>query len=137
MEGAEVWKSKDSRKCQFNLKYADNDAQDFYDILTQGKEGFFKAGCIEKLINEEASQRGINRALKRFLKLPGKDDIVLIYFACHGTYDPDRPQNSYILPYDTDPDDIASTSVPMREIELSIRENLNAKKSSNNCRCLS
>ena len=96
--------------------------------MIQPKEGFFKADHIKKLINREATQREINRALKKFLKKPSGDDLVLIYFACHGAYDPDRPQISYILPHDTEPDDIASSAVPMREIESSIRDNLNAKK---------
>ena len=42
-----------------NLKYADKDAQEFYDILTQSKEGFFKANHVEKLINEQASMENI------------------------------------------------------------------------------
>ena len=54
--------------------------------------------------------------------------MVLIYFACHVSFDPDRPEKSYLLPYDTELDDIAVTGLPMREIEISIKDNLLAKK---------
>ena len=111
-----------------NLKYADRDAEEFYNILTQIKEEFFKADHVEKLINEEASYSKINKALKGFLKKPGNDDLVLIYFACHGAFDPDRPKETYVLPYDTNPLDIASTSIHMDDIGNSIRRNLNAKR---------
>ena len=120
-----ISKYKDS---SLNLKYADRDAEDFYDILTQEKEGFFKKDNIVKLINENASRDNIYDVLREFLQKPGTDDLVLIYFACHGANDPYRPDISYILPYDTNPSKIASTSVPMREIKLSISDNLNAKK---------
>ena len=116
------------QESHLNLEYADRDAQDFYDILIQPKEGFFKAKNIIKLINEDASSRKINKALKQFLKNPDTDDLVLIYFACHGAYDPDRPKNTYLLPYDTELDDIAGTGVEMSEIDNSIKKNLLAKK---------
>ena len=76
-----ISKYKDS---SLNLKYADRDAQDFYDILTQEKEGFFKKDNIVKLINENASRDNIYDVLREFLQKPGTDDLVLIYFACHG-----------------------------------------------------
>jgi uncharacterized caspase-like protein len=51
----------------------------------------------------------------------------LLYFACHGTPDFDRPTNVYLLTHDADPNDISGTAVRMREIDLSLGENLLAK----------
>jgi hypothetical protein len=90
--------------------------------------GFFKQDNVVKLLNEDASYFNIRKALRNFLKKPDKDDLVLIYFSCHGGIDHERPLISYILPYDTDPDDISTTGLPMREIGDSIRENLLSQK---------
>ncbi|MCB0189769.1 MAG: caspase family protein, partial [Caldilineaceae bacterium] len=70
----------------------------------------------------------ITRALRSFLKRPAPEDIVLIYFACHGAPDPDRPDIVYLLTHDTVPTDISGTALPMREIDLCLRENLQAER---------
>ena len=111
-----------------NLNYAHKDAEDLYNILMKSNGGFFKEDNVVKLLNEDASSFNIIRALRRFLQKPARDELVLIYFSCHGAFDPMRPKISYILPYDTDRDDIPTTGVPMREIESSIRENLLSQK---------
>ena len=113
---------------KLNLQFAHRDAEDLYNLLIESNGGPFKEDHIVKLIDDNATFSKIRRALRNFLKKPDKDDLVLIYFSCHGAFDPDRPKNSYILPYDTDRGDIASTAVPMREIKESISENLNAQK---------
>ena len=50
-----------------------------------------------------------------------------IYFAGHGAPDPDRPDNHYFLTHDTDPDDIAGSAVPMREIKIALADTLHAE----------
>jgi uncharacterized caspase-like protein len=111
-----------------NLNYAHKDAEELYTLLKKSNGGFFKEDNVVKLLNEDASYLNIRRALRSFLQKPSSEDLVLIYFSCHGAFDPIRPMVSYILPYDTDPDDIPTTGVPMREIEDSIRDNLLSKK---------
>ena len=81
------------------LKYAHRDAEELYNILIKSNGRVFKENHVKKLINQDATQSTIIKALRQFLKKPDKDDLVLIYFSCHGDYDPDRPKNSYILPY--------------------------------------
>ncbi|HEY9849981.1 MAG TPA: caspase family protein [Leptolyngbyaceae cyanobacterium] len=112
----------------WNLNYADRDAEELYNLLLTPNGGNFKPEFICKLTNEQATTANITRALRSFLKKPGREDLVLIYFACHGTPDFDRPENVYLLTYDTNPQDIAGTALPMREIDLSLRENLHAEK---------
>ncbi|WP_254173985.1 caspase family protein [Planktothrix pseudagardhii] len=112
----------------WNLRYADRDAEDLYNLLLTASGGNFKKEFIRKLTNEEATTGNITQALRAFLKKPAREDLVVIYFACHGTPDFDRPGNVYLLTHDTDPNDIAGTALPMREIDLSLKENLLAEK---------
>lgn len=111
-----------------NLKYADRDAEELYKLLQTPSGGGFEGDHIKKLINEEATTSEITKALRSFLKKPAKEDIVLLYFACHGSPDLDRPNIVYLLTHDTDPEDISGTALPMREIDLSLRENLHAER---------
>jgi tetratricopeptide (TPR) repeat protein len=111
-----------------NLKYADRDAEALYELLLTPSGGGFAKENVTKLVNEEATTANITRALRSFLKNPDKEDIVLIYFACHGSPDRDRPGVVYFLTHDADPVDIAGTALPMREIDLSLKENLLAER---------
>jgi uncharacterized caspase-like protein/Tfp pilus assembly protein PilF len=120
-----ISKYKDER---LNLKYADRDAEELVKVLQSPSGGAFEKERIVKLVNEEATTANITRALRSFLKKPAKDDIVLIYFACHGAPDLDRPGIVYLLTHDTDPKDISGTALPMREINLSLQENLLAER---------
>lgn len=120
-----ISKYKDER---LNLKYADRDAEELVKVLESPSGGAFEKERIVKLVNEEATTANITRALRSFLKKPAKDDIVLIYFACHGAPDLDRPGIVYLLTHDTDPKDISGTALPMREINLSLQENLLAER---------
>jgi uncharacterized caspase-like protein len=107
-----------------DLRYADRDAEEFNKLLLSAIGGNFKADHIKKLTNHEATTANVTKALRSFLKKPGRNDLVIIYFACHGTPDFDCPKNIYLLTHDTDPNDISGTAIPMREIDLSLRENL-------------
>lgn len=110
----------------WNLEYADRDAQQLADLVSAPAGGRFEK--VQLLINEKATYQALNKALKSFLKQPDREDIVLLYFACHGTPDPDRPENIYLLTHDSDPHDISGTALPMREIDLALRETLRAER---------
>lgn len=111
-----------------NLKYADRDAEELCKLLQTPSGGGFEADHIVKLVNEDATTANITRALRSFLKKPAREDIVLIYFACHGAPDIDRPNIVYLLTHDTDPKDISGTALPMREVDLSLKDNLLAER---------
>lgn len=113
---------------RWSLRYADRDAIELATLLQTPVGGGFDKDCVKTLINEEATTENLNKALRGFLKKPGKDDLVLVYFACHGSPDPDRPKNIYLLTHDTDPDDISGTALPMREVDYALRENLLADR---------
>jgi uncharacterized caspase-like protein len=111
-----------------NLQYAHRDAEEFYKLLLTPNGGRFEERHICKLVNEQATTGKITQALRSFLQKPARDDLVIVYFACHGSPDPYRPDNLYLLTHDTDPADIAGTALPMREVRQAVTENLNAGK---------
>lgn len=112
----------------WNLAYADKDAEALYELIIDPKFGGYEPERIRKLLNEEATTGEITRALRGFLQDAEPEDLVLIYFACHGGPDPKRPENVYLYTHDTDPFNFAGTALPMREINLSLQENLRAKR---------
>lgn len=111
-----------------NLKYADQDAEDLCQLLLTPNGGSFQADHIRKLTNKEATRDNITRGLRGFLKKPAREDLVLIYFACHGAPDPERPGNVYLLTHDTDPNDIAGTALPMADIDRALKDTLLSEK---------
>ncbi|MBD2033829.1 caspase family protein [Leptolyngbya sp. FACHB-321] len=112
------------RDSSLNLKYADRDAEEFYQLLLTPNGGNFQPDHIRKFINEEATTANITRALRSFLKKPGREDLVLIYFVCHSAPDIDRRENVYLLTNDVDPSDISGTALPLHEIDLLLKESL-------------
>jgi tetratricopeptide (TPR) repeat protein len=113
---------------ELNLKFAHRDAQQLYELLQTLPDRRFTPDHMITLIDEQATTANITRALRSFLQKPSREDVVLIYFASHGGPDPNRPSNIYLLTHDTDPVDIPGTALPMREIDLSVRENLLAER---------
>ncbi|MEH2253151.1 GUN4 domain-containing protein [Nostoc sp.] len=112
-----------------NLRYADRDAEELYQLLLTDNGGSFQSDHICKLTNEQATTGNITRALRSFLKKPAREDLVLIYFACHGSPDSDRPYDDvYLVTYDTDPNDIAGTALPMEAIDRALKGILHSEK---------
>jgi hypothetical protein len=67
----------------WNLRYADRDAEELYNLLLTPSGGNFQKEFIRKLTNEEATTGYITQALRAFLKKPAQEDLVIIYFACY------------------------------------------------------
>ena len=112
------------------LRYADRDAQEFYNTVTkpieEGGVGVPKSN-VRFLLNEQASSTNVREALTDFLKLAIEEDLVFIYFAGHGAPDPDRPKILYLLTYDSDLNRLGATSVKMQEIQDALRDYVTAK----------
>ena len=113
---------------RLNLQFAHRDAEELYSLLESPSGGAFEENRIQLLLNEDATSARLTQTVRSFLQKPAKEDLVLIYLACHGAPDPARPRNLYVLTHDTNPADIAGTAVPMREFEYSLRENLLAER---------
>ena len=64
-----------------------------------------------------------------WLKQALEEDMIIIFFAGHGSPEsPDSPENLFLLPYDAQYDNIATTGFPMWDIETALRRFIKAKK---------
>ena len=69
---------------QLTLQYAHRDAEKLHEFLLTPAGGAFAPERIRLLRDEEATTRAVTQAVRSFLAQTEDDDLVLIYFACHG-----------------------------------------------------
>jgi uncharacterized caspase-like protein len=111
------------------LRYASADAKAFYNWTVSAQGGKFPPSRVKLLTDEKATGKNIRTALFEWLKQALEEDVVVIYFAGHGSPNsPDTPENLYLLPYDTQYDSIAATGFPMWDIETALKRFIKAKK---------
>ncbi len=111
------------------LRFAAADAKAFYDWSVSTKGGKYPPSQVLLLTDQEATYKNMKNALFTWLKQPLEEDIVTIYFAGHGSPDsPDSTDNLFLLPYDTQYDDIASSGFPMWDIQTALKRFIKAKK---------
>jgi uncharacterized caspase-like protein/peptidoglycan/xylan/chitin deacetylase (PgdA/CDA1 family) len=110
------------------LQYAARDAQAIRETLIQ--KFAFAPEHIVSLVNKEATRTNILAAFHDKLAHSGmkKNDRLFVFFAGHGAT---RKLSSgrdlgYIIPVDSDPDQLATDAVPMTELQ-NIAESLTAK----------
>jgi len=100
-----------------DLAYADTDARAIRDFLRRREGGGFNASDILYLENEGATLNGIREALSAFLPKAGKDDLLFVFLAGHGSPDPYEPNKLYFLMHDTKVADMQNTALNMRELQ--------------------
>jgi uncharacterized caspase-like protein len=104
------------------LQYPDADAKALADHLASPRGGSVPADQMLVLTNNQATTAAIRSALKTFLEIkPGKDDTVYVLVAGHGTVD---KTGAYVLTYDSDPQDLAGTALPMAELKSIVERSL-------------
>jgi uncharacterized caspase-like protein len=88
-----------------NLKWAEEDALDFYDTLRGSAN--WETERITLLTNSSASKDAIKGSLAGLAKRVSADDQVVFYFSGRGSYGPDQPPfdegdglDEYLVPYD-------------------------------------
>jgi hypothetical protein len=111
-----------------NLKYAAKDVQDMAAFLKSEAGGKFPADHVMLLIDQGATKQNITDALFNFLKHTVKEDLVIIQFSGHGSPDPEKLSNLYIVAHDTDPDRIASTGFPMWDLDTALHRSIGAQR---------
>jgi hypothetical protein len=104
-----------------SLKYAANDAREFYRYLTEVNQ--VPKDHVWLVLDEEATLDKFRSTLGTLLRRSaGKDDTVIIFLAGHGAteQDPSSPDGDglekYILPYNADPKDLYASALPMSEV---------------------
>ncbi|MBI4539228.1 MAG: caspase family protein [Gemmatimonadetes bacterium] len=111
-----------------DLQYAGEDARAVHEFLTSATAGPFEKDHILFLQDERATAAAMREALFVFLQKADWDDLVVIYFAGHGAPDPNRPDNLYLLPYDTDLKAMAATAFPMWDVKTALRRQIAAER---------
>jgi uncharacterized caspase-like protein len=89
-----------------NLRWAEEDALDFYDTL-RASSANWETDRITLLTNSSATREAIKSALAGLAKRVSADDQVLFYFSGRGSYGPDQPPfdegdglDEYLVPFD-------------------------------------
>jgi len=104
------------------LQYPDADARAFSRHLASPRGGGVPPDQMLVLTNEQATTTALRSAFRTFLKTrPGRNDTVYILIAGHGTVD---ASGAWILTYDSDPENLAATALPMAELHSLVEEAL-------------
>ena len=104
------------------LQYADADAKTFSQHMASVRGGGVPADQMVVLTNEEATTAAVRNAFQTLLKnRAGKNDTVFVLIAGHGTVD---SRGAYILTWDSDPQDLSTTAIPMSEIQALVDDEL-------------
>lgn len=105
------------------LRFADQDARVFEQFLRSPRGGAVPESNIIVLANEAATTAAIRNAFETFLKVrAGANDSVILLIAAHGVAEPER--GAFLVSYDSDPQDLAATALPMADINKLVREDL-------------
>ena len=103
------------------LRYSVNDAREFYRYLVEVNQ--VPQDHVWLLLDEEATLDKLRSTLGTQLRRQaGKDDMVIIYLAGHGTTERDASSpdgdglEKYILPHNADPKDLYASAMPMSEV---------------------
>ena len=76
----------------------------------------FQERNIEFIINERATKSGIEKSIEGWLpNRIKKGSSVIVYYSGHGAPDPESG-NSYIVPYDGDPNYLSMTGYPLQKM---------------------
>jgi serine/threonine protein kinase len=101
-----------------SLHYAARDAEALAHLLADPEFCAFPRDRVAVLTQEQARRDQVVHHMSKWLpeKANGAD-LVLIYFACHGTVQTvgDR-QEGFLLPYDGDPDDVVTHGIAMKDV---------------------
>ena len=111
-----------------DLEFAGADARAVYEFLTSSAAGPFEEDHVRFLTDEQATGEAMRDALFVFLQQADWDDLVFICYAGHGAPDPNRPDNLYLLPTDSDLDALASTAFPMWDVKTALRRQIAAER---------
>jgi len=111
-----------------DLRYASRDARAFAKFLLSPAGGGFSPDHVRVLLDKQATMSEVRVAIGDFLARSLEEDLVILFFAGHGTPDPKNPKNLYLLCYDTQPGKYYGTALPMWEIDVALTRTIRSKK---------
>ncbi|MCW5977363.1 MAG: tetratricopeptide repeat protein [Bryobacteraceae bacterium] len=105
------------------LQFADSDATVFDRHLRSPRGGGVLPENMAVLTNDKATTAAVRNAFETLLKgRAGKKDTIIILIAGHGTVEAPGSKAAFILTYDSDPQDLASTALPMADMQDLLEE---------------
>lgn len=108
------------------LEFAHRDAEDFAAFLRSPKGGGYPPSQLTLLTNQAATLSAIRSALGTTLpRSVAPDDMVIIFFAGHGTVESER--DGYLLAYDSDPQNLYATALQISELNRIVSERVKAR----------
>ncbi len=113
------------KRPELSLQFANADANAFSKLLASPRGGGIDSRNIVLLTDENATTAAVRNAFQDFLKRRAhKNDTVILLIAGHGTVEVPGSKNAFVLTYDSDPQDLASTALPMSELRSLFEEQL-------------
>jgi Caspase domain len=116
-----------------NPRFADRDAQDFYDFLTSPDGGGFAPANVKLLLNQDARLENLQSVLSDFVAQAREEDTVVFFFAGHGGADTEDEgtiqgkSNLYLAGTDVDPANIRGTALSMAELQQFFEESVRSR----------
>ena len=96
------------------LSFAHLDALELANLLESPRAGGIPAENVVVLTNQAATRSAIQNAIETHLKpRAGKNDTVLVFIASHGA---SFGNKGYIVAHDSNPEELATTGIPMEDI---------------------
>ncbi|HEV2688361.1 MAG TPA: tetratricopeptide repeat protein, partial [Bryobacteraceae bacterium] len=112
-------------KPELQLQFANADASVFSQFVESPRGGQLPPDNVMLLTDEKATTAAVRLGFTDFLKRRAtKADTVIILVASHGTVEIPGTKSAYILTYDSDPQDLKSTALPMQELQSLFEEQL-------------
>lgn len=109
----------------YDLKYASDDAMFLAKKLKDERVGGVPPENITSIYDEEATRGNILYKLEDRLKSAQPNDIVLIYFACHGF---GEKNEVYYMAYDTKPSQLMASGLRSSDVISIVKEHGSNKK---------
>lgn len=101
------------------LQFAHQDAIELTRLLESPRAGGIPPANVVLLTNEKATRSAIQSAIETNLKArAGPNDTVILFVASHGVtmHVPGRGTQGFIATYDSHPQDLATSAVPMDDV---------------------
>ena len=99
-----------------DLKGAVLDAWNMYHLLVNPLGGQVPRSQVKLLLDESATIDNMREALGQFLRSACPQDQVTIYFAGHGSPEPENPDEAFLLLHNTRLDKLVSTGFAMSQL---------------------
>ncbi|MEX2262568.1 MAG: tetratricopeptide repeat protein [Bryobacteraceae bacterium] len=107
------------------LQFAHADATIFEKHVRSPRGGGVPDENVVLLTDEKATISAVRNAFQTFLKgRATKQDTVMILLAGHGTVEIPGSRQAFILTYDSDPQDLTNTALPMADVQALVEEEL-------------